>query len=155
MRARDRKAILQRIAVLIADNGDELQRFQTLDNGMPLAFSAIYQVGAAITADIFDYHAGWVDRLAGDTLPTHTGPDFFFMTLREPVGVVAAIIPWNAPLMLFAQKVAPALAAGCTVVLKPSEYASLTVAAAHAAVRGGRCAGGRVERRHRNRSRHR
>ncbi len=127
MRARDRKRILQRIAALVADHAEELERLQTLDNGMPVSFSTIYQVGAGIAADIFDYHAGWIDRIAGETLPTHTGPDIFFMTLREPVGVVAAIIPWNAPLMLFAQKVAPALAAGCTVVLKPSEYASLTV----------------------------
>jgi aldehyde dehydrogenase (NAD+) len=124
-KAKDRKRLLQRIAQLIDANGDELDRLQTLDNGMPLSFAAIYQVSHQIAADIFDYHAGWVDRLSGETIPQYTGSDMFTMTLREPVGVVAAIIPWNAPLMLFAQKVAPALAAGCTVVLKPSEYASL------------------------------
>ena len=124
-KAKDRKRLLQRIAALINEHGDELDRLQTLDNGMPLSFAAIYQVSHQIAADIFDYHAGWVDRLSGETIPQYTGSDFLTMTMREPVGVVAAIIPWNAPLMLFAQKVAPALATGCTVVLKPSEYASL------------------------------
>ncbi|MDQ3147377.1 MAG: aldehyde dehydrogenase family protein [Actinomycetota bacterium] len=127
MGARDRSRLLQQAAALIAEHADELQDLQTLDNGMPVSFSSIYQVSATITADIFDYHAGWVSRIAGETLPTHTGPDMFVMTLREPVGVVGAVIPWNAPLMLFAQKVAPALAAGCTVVLKPSEYATFAV----------------------------
>jgi aldehyde dehydrogenase (NAD+) len=126
-KARDRKRLIQRIANLIDEHGTELDRLQTFDNGMPVSFSSIYQVSHEIAADIFDYHAGWVDRLAGETLPTYTGGDAFVMTLREPVGVAAAIIPWNAPLMLFAQKVAPALAAGCTVVLKPSEYASFVV----------------------------
>lgn len=126
LKAKDRKRLLQRVAQLIADHADELDRLQTLDNGMPVSFSSIYQVSSHIAADVFDYHAGWVDRLAGETIPQYTGSDMFTMTLREPVGVVAAIIPWNAPLLLFAQKAAPALAAGCTVVLKPSEYASLT-----------------------------
>ena len=125
-KAKDRKRLLQRIANSIEQHTDELDRLQTLDNGMPVSFSSIYQVSARMAADLFDYHAGWVDRISGETLPQYTGSDMFTMTLREPVGVVAAIIPWNAPLMLFAQKVAPALAAGCTVVLKPSEYASLT-----------------------------
>ncbi len=125
--AKDRGRLLHRVAALVADNATELERLQALDNGVPLSFAAIYQLGAAIAADIFEYQAGWVARLSGETLPTFTGPDMLMMTLREPVGVVAAIIPWNAPLMLFAQKVGPALAAGCTVVLKPSEYASLAV----------------------------
>jgi aldehyde dehydrogenase (NAD+) len=125
-KAKERKQLLQRVAGLIADHADELDRLQTLDNGMPMSFASIYQVSSLIAADLFDYHAGWVDRLSGETIPQYTGSDMFTMTLREPVGVVGAIIPWNAPLMLFAQKVAPALAAGCTVVLKPSEYASLT-----------------------------
>ncbi|MFN8039805.1 MAG: aldehyde dehydrogenase family protein [Acidimicrobiales bacterium] len=123
--ARDRKRLLQRISTLIAEHGEELDRLQTLDNGMPVSFSSIYQVSSGIAADIFDYHAGWVDRIAGETLPHYNGGPGVFLTFREPVGVVAGIIPWNAPLMLFAQKVAPALAAGCTIVIKPSEYASL------------------------------
>jgi aldehyde dehydrogenase (NAD+) len=123
-KARDRSRLLRRIGDAILDNADELNRLQTLDNSVPLSFGAIYQLSAQMAADIFDHHAGWIDKLGGETLPTYTGAEFFFMTLRQPVGVVAAIIPWNAPLMLFANKVAPALAAGCTVVLKPSEYAS-------------------------------
>ncbi len=124
--ARDRKKLIQRIAQVFSDHSAELGELQTLDNGIPAGFSSIYQLSADIAADIFDYHAGWVDRISGDTLPPYTGGDFFTYTLKEPVGVVAAVIPWNAPVMLYAQKVAPALAAGCTVVLKPSEFASLT-----------------------------
>ena len=80
-----------------------------------------------VVADVFDHHAGWVDKLAGETLPPYQGGDHLVMTLREPVGVVGAVVPWNAPLLLSAQKLAPALAAGCTVVLKPSEYATFSV----------------------------
>ena len=87
----------------------------------------MYQVGPGITADIFDHHAGWIDKITGDTIPPYTGNELMTLTFREPVGVVAAIIPWNAPLFLFAQKVAPALATGCTVVVKPSEYAALAI----------------------------
>lgn len=126
MSARDRKATMQRIVTLIYDHADELNRLQTLDNGMPIAFSSMYQVSAEMAADIFDHHAGWIDKLNGETYPTYTDAALQFFTLLEPVGVVAGIIPWNAPLMLFAQKVAPALATGCTIVLKPSEYAALT-----------------------------
>ena len=84
-------------------------------------------MSSAFVADAFDHHAGWVDKLAGETLPPYQGGDHLVMTLREPIGVVAAIVPWNAPLLLTAQKLAPALAAGCTVVLKPSEYATFAV----------------------------
>jgi aldehyde dehydrogenase (NAD+) len=125
-RARDRKKLIQRIAQVLGDHAADIAEMQTLDNGIPMSFSSIYQLSGDIAADIFDYHAGWVDRISGDTLPNYTGGDFFTYTLKEPVGVVAAVIPWNAPVMLFAQKIAPALASGCTVVLKPSEYASLT-----------------------------
>ncbi len=125
-RAKERRAAIQRLAELVAAHGDELNQLQTLENGMPVSFSSYYAVSSEIAADMFDHHAGWVDKLGGETLPTYTGNDMQVLTLREPVGVVAAIIPWNAPLMLLAQKVAPALAAGCTVVLKPSELASLS-----------------------------
>ena len=84
-------------------------------------------MSADFVADVFDHHAGWVDKLAGETLPPYQGGDHMVLTLREPVGVVGAVIPWNAPLSLFAQKVAPALAVGCTIVLKPSEYATFAV----------------------------
>jgi aldehyde dehydrogenase (NAD+) len=80
-----------------------------------------------VAADVFEHHAGWVDKIGGQTLPPFQGGDHLAMTFREPVGVVAAILPWNAPFLLFAQKVAPALAAGCTVIVKPSEHATFTV----------------------------
>ena len=126
-RARTRIRALRRISDLIREHSTELLWLNALDNGVPVGFGSIYAVGTDICADIFDHHAGWVDKIAGETLPAYQGGDHLVMTLREPVGVVAAVIPWNAPLMLFAQKVAPALAAGCTVVVKPSEYASFAV----------------------------
>ncbi len=130
MHAKERKRVLQRLVSLIADHGEELNRLQTLENGMPVAFSSMSVVSSEMAAGIFDHHAGWVDKICGSTYPSYepapTGADVQVMTFREPVGVVGAIIPWNAPMMLFAQKVAPALATGCTVVLKPSEYAVLT-----------------------------
>jgi aldehyde dehydrogenase (NAD+) len=97
---------------------------------MPIAFSSMSVVSSEMAAGVFDHHAGWIDKICGSTYPTYeagpTGGDVQIMSFREPVGVVAAIIPWNAPMMLFAQKVAPALATGCTLVVKPSEFAVLT-----------------------------
>ncbi|MGP8059973.1 MAG: aldehyde dehydrogenase family protein [Acidimicrobiales bacterium] len=130
LHAKDRKAILGRLVELITRNGDELNRLQTLENGMPIAFSSMSVVSSAMAAAVFDHHAGWIDKICGQTFPSYeaspTGADVQVLSFREPVGVVAAVIPWNAPMMLFAQKVAPALATGCTVVLKPSEFAVLT-----------------------------
>jgi aldehyde dehydrogenase (NAD+) len=127
MRAGERIRVLRRIADLIREHGDELLALQALDNSVPLSFGSVYGMSAAFVADVFDHHAGWVDKLAGETLPPYQGGDHLVLTLREPVGVVGAIIPWNAPLLLFAQKAAPALAAGCTIVAKPSEYATFAV----------------------------
>ena len=127
MRAGERIRVLRRIADLVREHGDELLALQALDNSVPLSFGSVYGMSAAFVADVFDHHAGWVDKLAGETLPPYQGGDHLVLTLREPVGVVGAVIPWNAPLMLFTQKVAPALAAGCTVVAKPSEYATFAV----------------------------
>jgi aldehyde dehydrogenase (NAD+) len=126
-RATERIRVLRRIADLVRENGDELLKLQALDNSVPLTFGGVYGMSSAMVADVFDHHAGWVDKLAGETLPPYQGGDHLVMTLREPVGVVGAIVPWNAPLLLTAQKVAPALAAGCTIVLKPSEYATFSV----------------------------
>ncbi len=126
-RASERIRVLRRVADLVREHGDELLKLQALDNSVPLSFGAVYATSAAFVADVFDHHAGWVDKLAGETLPPYQGGDHLVLTLREPVGVVGAIVPWNAPLLLFAQKVAPALAAGCTVVAKPSEYATFAV----------------------------
>ena len=123
-RAGERARVLRRIAELVRSHGDELLRLQALDNSVPLTFAEIYVTSAEFVADAFEHHAGWTDKLSGETLPPYQGGDHMVFTLREPVGVVAAVIPWNAPLMLLAQKLAPALAAGCTVVVKPSEYAT-------------------------------
>ncbi len=126
-RAGQRAKVLRKIADLVRQHGDELLKLQALDNSVPLSFGSIYVTSADFIADAFDHHAGWTDKLAGETLPPYQGGDHMVLTLREPAGVVGAIIPWNAPLMLAAQKIAPALAAGCTVVLKTSEYATFAV----------------------------
>jgi aldehyde dehydrogenase (NAD+) len=127
MRAGERAKIMRAIADLVRAHGEELLKVQALDNSVPLSFAEIYVTSGEFVADVFEHHAGWIDKLAGETLPPFQGGDHMVFTLREPVGVVGAVIPWNAPLMLLAQKVAPALAAGCTIVLKPSEYATFAV----------------------------
>jgi aldehyde dehydrogenase (NAD+) len=126
-RAGERVRVLRTIADLVRTHASELLSLQALDNSVPLSFGEIYAMSADFVADVFDHHAGWADKLAGETLPPYQGGDHLVLTLREPVGVVGAVIPWNAPLALFAQKVAPALAAGCTIVVKPSEYATFAV----------------------------
>jgi aldehyde dehydrogenase (NAD+) len=130
MTAKDRKKYFTRLVELITSHGEELNQLQTLEMGMPIAFSSMSVVSSEMAAGVFDHHGGWIDKICGTTYPTYeagpTGADVQIMSFREPVGVVAAIIPWNAPMMLFAQKVAPALATGCTVIVKPSEYAVLT-----------------------------
>ncbi|MFI7600407.1 aldehyde dehydrogenase family protein [Actinoplanes sp. NPDC049681] len=126
-RAKERIRVLHRIAELIRSHREELEALLALDNSVPLTFGQAYAMSVECVADVFDHHAGWVDKLGGETLPAYQGGEHLVMTLREPVGVVAAVIPWNGPLLLAAQKLAPALAVGCTVVLKPSEYATFAV----------------------------
>ncbi|MEU3274142.1 aldehyde dehydrogenase family protein [Saccharomonospora sp. NPDC006951] len=126
-RAGVRVALLRRCAQLLRDHADELRALQALDNSVPISFGGIYATSVGAAADVFDHHAGWVDKIGGQTLPPYQGGDHLAMTFREPIGVVSAILPWNAPFLLFAQKVAPALAAGCTIVLKPSEYCTFSV----------------------------
>jgi acyl-CoA reductase-like NAD-dependent aldehyde dehydrogenase len=125
MRPLDRGKLLERVAQLIEDNAQELALLECLDNGKPQHLAAMVDVPSA--ADIFRYMAGWCTKLTGKTLPVSgDGSRFHAYTLRQPVGVVGAIVPWNYPLAMAAWKIAPALAAGCTVVLKPSEITSLT-----------------------------
>src|SRR5712691_5697366 len=126
-RAGERVRVLRTIADLVRAHAGELLGLQALDNSVPLSFGEIYAMSADFVADVFDHHAGWADKLSGETLPPYQGGDHLVLTLREPVGVVGAVVPWNAPLLLFAQKVAPALAVGCTIVAKPSEYATFAV----------------------------
>jgi aldehyde dehydrogenase (NAD+) len=127
MRAGERMRVLRRIADAVREHGDELLALQALDNSVPLSFGTVYATSPAFVADVFDHHAGWVDKLAGEVLPPYQGGDHLVLTLREPIGVVGAVVPWNAPVLLFAQKAAPALAAGCTIVAKPSEFATFAV----------------------------
>ncbi|WP_244446345.1 aldehyde dehydrogenase family protein [Devosia riboflavina] len=128
MGAKERKKILVRLQARIEDAKEELGYLQTLDNGIPINFSLNSRVSANMTVDIFDHYAGWIDKITGETFPRYTdAANLHYMTFRDPVGVVGAIIPWNAPLVMFALKVAPALATGCTIVMKASELANLAV----------------------------
>lgn len=116
-----RERILWNIADLLVKHRDELAALISQENGKTLREAAGADVGPA--ADCFRYYAGWVRKIYGETIPVD-GP-FFNYTLREPVGVAGAIVPWNFPLQIAAWKVAPALACGCPVVLKPSELTPL------------------------------
>jgi aldehyde dehydrogenase (NAD+) len=128
MPAQDRKRILQRFIEKLYASEEELAKLQTLDNGIPYSLSRATRVSAKAAADAFDHFAGWCDKITGETYPRFSSAsNMQYMTFREPVGVVGAILAWNAPLMMFAYKVGAALACGCTVVVKPSEYANLAV----------------------------
>ena len=116
-----RERILWNVADLLAKRRDELASLISQENGKTLREAAGADVGPA--ADCFRYYAGWVRKIYGETIPVD-GP-YFNYTLREPVGVAGAIVPWNFPLQIAAWKVAPALACGCSVVLKPSELTPL------------------------------
>src|SRR5205807_2223321 len=119
--ARRRGALLYRLADLLEQRSKELADVETKNNGKPLFES---KIDVAMAIETVRYYAGWADKLTGHTLPV--SGNFFTYTLREPVGVVGAIVPWNFPLNLATWKVAPALAAGCTVVLKPAHETPLT-----------------------------
>ena len=116
-----RERILWNIADLIDKHRDELASIISSENGKTVREAVGADVAPA--ADCFRYYAGWVRKIYGETIPVD-GP-FFNYTVREPVGVVGAIVPWNFPLQIAAWKVAPALACGCSVVLKPSELTPL------------------------------
>lgn len=123
MAPNDRATLLRRLADLLDSHSEELAQLETLDNGKPIGVSRTVDVPLAI--DHFHYFAGWATKLHGATFDT-AYPDTHVYLRREPVGVVGAIIPWNFPLLMAAWKLAPALAAGCTVVLKPAEQTPLT-----------------------------
>ena len=120
--ARDRGRLLYRLADLIEHEGAELAALETLDNGKPIRDSQAIDVPQTI--ETFRYYAGYADKIYGQTIPMPG--NYFTYTRREPVGVVGQIIPWNFPMLMVAWKWAPALAAGCTVVLKPAEQTPLT-----------------------------
>lgn len=122
MSASERGRILWRIADAVEKNIDELAELETLDNGKPI-FESRY-VDMPMVADVFRYYAGWATKIHGETVNTFNNA--FTYTLREPVGVVGAIVAWNFPLLLASWKLGPALACGNTVVLKPAEQTPLT-----------------------------
>src|SRR5437763_6846249 len=121
--AAERARSLNRLADAVEAHADELAELESLDNGKPVKLAKIVDVRQ--TAAWLRYFAGWPQRICGETIPVGT-PGMDCYTLREPVGVCGQIIPWNFPMLMAAWKISPALAAGCTVVLKPAEQTPLT-----------------------------
>ena len=126
MSAIDRQNLLLKLADLIEKNADELAVLECMDNGKPASMTRWVEVEGAIRT--FRYFAGWPTKFGGETLPVspRSGAQILNYTTREPVGVAGLIVPWNYPLSMAAWKVAPALAAGCAVILKPAEQTPLT-----------------------------
>jgi phenylacetaldehyde dehydrogenase len=127
MNASDRGRMIWKISELIEENADELAMLESLDNGKPYQIAKAADV--ALAADLFRYMAGWPTKIEGTTVPISALPapgEYLAYTLREPVGVVGQIIPWNFPLLMAAWKLGPVLACGCTVVLKPAEQTPLS-----------------------------
>ncbi len=128
MTASERGRIIWKIGGLIEKYLEEFAELDSLDNGKPVAVARVADVPLA--ADLFHYMAGWATKLEGNTMPLSVpytpGARYHAYTLREPVGVVGQIIPWNFPLLMAAWKLGPALSAGCTIVLKPAEQTPLS-----------------------------
>src|ERR671918_2125645 len=122
MSARDRGKLLYKLSQLIEHNSADLAVLETADNGKPIKESLYVDLPQVV--ENFEYFAGWATKIEGETIPVPG--KMFNYTLREPVGVCGQIIPWNFPLLMAAWKIAPAIAAGNTVVLKPSENTPLT-----------------------------
>ncbi|HWN96835.1 MAG TPA: aldehyde dehydrogenase family protein [Methylomirabilota bacterium] len=124
----ERGRLIWKLADLLEKNLEEFARLESLDNGKPLAVARVADVPLAV--DLFRYMAGWATKIHGHTIPISVpyapGAKFFSYTQREPIGVVGQIIPWNFPLLMAAWKLGPALATGCTVVLKPAEQTPLS-----------------------------
>ena len=127
MTASQRGRIIWKLGDLIEEHLEEFAQLESLDNGKPLSVARVADVPLA--ADLFHYMAGWATKIEGNTIPISAASrrvKYFAYTLREPVGVVGQIIPWNFPLLMAAWKLGPALATGCTVVLKPAEQTPLS-----------------------------
>jgi aldehyde dehydrogenase (NAD+) len=122
MTGAERGRVLHRLAGILRERSEEVVLLESIDAGKPLAATRRMDVPAAI--DCLEYYAGWADKIAGEVVPARR--DALTYIHRVPVGVVAAIVPWNFPLMNAVWKVAPALACGCTVVLKPAELTPLS-----------------------------
>ncbi len=119
-----RARMLTKLADLIEANGSRIALTETLDNGMPMMMAFFGGVSAA--SEQLRYNAGWATKLNGETFTPSNPGEWHAFTTREPVGVVGAIVPWNFPFVMAVAKIAPALAAGCTVVLKPAEQTPLS-----------------------------
>src|SRR6202008_1045911 len=122
MSAADRGRLMHKLADAVEANIDELAALESLDNGQRMATPLAADL--PLTVKCYRYYGGWADKIHGKTIPVEG--DFFCYTRHEPVGVVGQIIPWNFPLLMQAWKWGPALATGCTVVLKPAEQTPLT-----------------------------
>jgi aldehyde dehydrogenase (NAD+) len=122
MTAAQRARLLYRLADEIEKRSEEFAQLETLDNGKPIKESRYVDIPQVV--ETFRYYAGWVTKLEGETV--NANPNFFTYTLREPIGVVGQIIPWNFPLLMAAWKLGPALACGNTLILKPAEQTPLT-----------------------------
>jgi acyl-CoA reductase-like NAD-dependent aldehyde dehydrogenase len=124
MTPRDRARVIWKLGELIRENAQELSELETLDTGKPIVESSRFDIPLA--AECFEYYSGWATKITGDTISPSSGGESLVYTLREPIGVCGQIIPWNFPLQMLAWKVAPALACGNTVVVKPAEQTPLT-----------------------------
>jgi len=128
MTSSDRGKVIWRLADLLESNLEEFAQLESLDNGKPLTIARAADVPLAV--DLFRYMAGWTTKIEGNTIPISVpympGAEFLAYTRREPVGVVGQIIPWNFPLLMAAWKLGPALAVGCTIVMKPAEQTPLS-----------------------------
>ncbi len=122
--AAERARLLWRLADLIEARKEEFAELETLDNGKPITMAKWVDVPASVAT--LRYWSGWCGKITGETRSVDMPGEFLAMTLREPVGVVGLITPWNFPLMAAVSKLGPALAAGCTVILKPAEQTSMT-----------------------------
>ena len=128
MTSSERGRLIWKLGDLLEQHTEEFAQMESLDNGKPLAVARVADVPLAV--DLFRYMAGWATKIEGNTIPISASSPhvkYFAYTRREPIGVVGQIIPWNFPLLMAAWKLGPALATGCTVVLKPAEQTPLSV----------------------------
>ncbi|XDB00356.1 aldehyde dehydrogenase family protein (plasmid) [Sulfitobacter sp. LCG007] len=124
MKPNERSKVIWKFADLLEAHSETFVELETLNIGLPMGAIRMAHVGGSV--DMLRYYAGWPTKLTGKTVPVSSPGEWHAYTLRDPIGVVAQIVPWNGPLMMAVWKVAPALAAGCTIVLKPAEQTPLT-----------------------------
>ena len=124
MKPVERGKLVWRLADLMEANADELAQLESIDNGKPVADARNSDL--TFSYELLRYMAGWATKLTGESIPVSLPGDWHCYSLREPVGVVAQIVPWNFPLLMATWKIAPALAVGCTIILKPAEQTPLT-----------------------------